>query len=585
MLRRQGTVILLFRSFILVFELCAVLVVVLGLLLSTSAELPMVWDEGNAIWRAEGIGAWISKFQATPFFRWWELLCPQQISRYWKYTTVYEGHPSFYGLVIAVGRYLAPADWPAWQQARVGPIFLAALAAAAVYWRLKHLRNRGTALAAVAGILLIPRLFAHLHFAIPDSPLCSLWLLTWASFPVAGASARTTGNLSGLEGFRAAPAIRAVILRFTVFGLLLGLTLSTKFTGWLAVAPFLIWILCYRRWWDLVGLGFASLLALGIFVLVNPAIWHQPLTGIVEFWRRNLDRAAYNVSILFLGQRYDLYHPLPWYNTAVWILVALPTFILFCAAIGAFVQLRNSRHEPWGLLVVFHAACLLIVRATPWAPPHDGLRLFLPSVAFAGILAGIGLNTLWQQVIRVWKERSYRYFGVPARAVGLASFCLVFIGSASCLWNLWCYRPHWLSFYNILIGGPRGAVAKGMEVTYYWDSLTAEVLGWLSAHTKEGEKVFFAAGPYENLLLLRQWGRVAFEFRPEAPGQFRWYVLQYRFGVWQPEDWWLAQNKSPVYVKWLFGSRDCWCGADVVLLAIYRWEDLLEARSAVRDTP
>ncbi len=72
MLRRQGTVILLFRSFILVFELCAVLVVVLGLLLSTSAELPMVWDGKCHLARRRDRRVDF-KIPSYPIFRWWEL--------------------------------------------------------------------------------------------------------------------------------------------------------------------------------------------------------------------------------------------------------------------------------------------------------------------------------------------------------------------------------------------------------------------------------------------------------------------------------------------------------------------------------
>jgi hypothetical protein len=88
---------------------------------------------------------------------------------------------------------------------------------------------------------------------------------------------------------------------------------------------------------------------------------------------------------------------------------------------------------------------------------------------------------------------------------------------------------------------------------------------------------------YENLVLLRRWGLLPFEFQPEAPGEYRWYVIQYRFGVWQPEDWWLAHHKQPVYTKWLFENK-VGCGKrDIPLLSIYTMEDYLEARQAVNE--
>ena len=66
---------------VVVAMLCAVL------LLATSSGLPMVWDEGNAILRAEAIGRGD-----------------------WQYTTQREGHPAFYGIVIALGQRIAAGE-------------------------------------------------------------------------------------------------------------------------------------------------------------------------------------------------------------------------------------------------------------------------------------------------------------------------------------------------------------------------------------------------------------------------------------------------------------------------------------------
>lgn len=545
----------------------------------------MVWDEGNAIWRAEGIAAWWQQVLSTPPWRWGELFAQETIRHYWRYTVTLEGHPAFYGIVIALGRTFAPAGLPPWQQARFGPIALFAMAAGIVYWYIRAHMGRIAGLASVAGILLLPHVFAHLHFATPDSPLCSLWIISaivyCACLSQAGTSFCPTTRPK-VPAYRRALRLHAGILaRSTPVGIVLGLTMATKFTGWLAPVPLMVWTLVRRRGLELVGFVYALAVAICIFAAVNPPIWHDPVGGIAEFIRRNLDRSAYNVSILFLGRRYDLYHPLPWYNTLVWMAVTVPTFLLLCLAVGVAAALRHGRKAPWLGLLLVEMLWLLAVRATPWAPPHDGVRLFLPSVAFAGLVAGLGASTLLNLACQLWTKDHRKFPRRLARMLAALVAIGVAIGTVRCVHNLWCYASHWLSFYNGLIGGPAGAQQRGLEVTYYWDALTPEVIAWLEHHTQPGDKVYFAAGPSENLLLLQRWGYISFEFRSKAPGVWRWYVLQHRFGVWQAEDWWLVENRTPVFAKTLFAGKKG-CGAsDVVLLSIYRWEDYVDARSSV----
>ena len=181
---------------IAVAAVCAVL------LLATSPWLPLVWDEGDTIARAEGL-------DRTD----------------WSFTTVREGHPPLAALVIAGGERCAPNWFGPLTQARFGPILLFSLAAGAMWFRLQcDYHAWPVSLMAVAALLTMPRLFAHAHFATLDGPLTAAWILAWASF---------------------APAVRD--WRFAgVFGLALGLTLSAKFTGWLAPLPFVAWTLLYR---------------------------------------------------------------------------------------------------------------------------------------------------------------------------------------------------------------------------------------------------------------------------------------------------------------------------------------------------
>ena len=151
---------------------------------------------------------------------------------------------------------------------------------------------------------------------------------------------------------------------------------------------------------------------------------------------------------------------------------------------------------------------------------------------------------------------------------------LLYAGSAS---SLFWYAPQWLSYYNLAIGGLPGATALGMEPTYYWDGLDRSVWDWLERNTAPGEKVRFAAPSSENLLLMERWGVLAVQFRPDAPGRYRWYVVQNRPSAWGPADRLLIAHFRPAYSKTIRpGGWGPW-RLDVPLVAVYSYEQYLWA--------
>jgi 4-amino-4-deoxy-L-arabinose transferase-like glycosyltransferase len=515
-----------------------------ALLLGTSFGLPMVWDEGDAILRSDGIQRWCK--------RWWperqEAIQPgplrqAAIADDWSYATRREGHPAFYGIVIAAGRAVSASWLPPLQSARFGPILLFAAATGAMFYRLAKDYSTVTATGGVAALLLLPRLFAHAHFASFDGPLVSCWILAWATFAPAMCSWRWA----------------------IAWGFALGMTFSCKATGWLAPLPFLIWAGGYRDRRAGLALLIGLPAALLTFYFLNPPLWHHPIQGLDRFFALNLNRGAQglNISTQFLGQIYNLDRPLPWYNTLLWTGITVPFGILFLFGIGLWHVLQRLWDKP-GMLLVANWLILLVVRAIPGTPPHDGVRLFLPSFAFLAALAGVGTA----RGLTACHGRRY------AAVVGLV---VVFGGSATSL--AW-YAPQWLSYYNVLIGGLPGAVAMGMEPTYYWDGLDRDVLDWLHQHTEPGEKVEFACFPKGNLALMTQWGQLHSEYRLEAPGRFRWYVLQHRPSAWQPADRWLSEHATPAYRKLLRRSGLGPWQLSIPLVDVYSYDQFCRAYTA-----
>jgi hypothetical protein len=545
-------------------------VLLAALLLATSPQLPLAWDEGNAILRAE------------------------QLPHQWPYTTSHEGHPALYGIVIALGQWAAGAWLGPVEAARLGPIALMALAAGAMCYRLARDYGLVVALGAVTALLLLPRLFAHAHFASCDGPLTSCWVLAWATFP-----RPRRGDCA------ADPAVHWAAI--AAWGIALGMTLSCKATGWIAPLPFLVWTVVYRDRTAAKALCFGLPVALATFFLLNPPLWHDPLQGWATFFRLNLSRASQpglNISTQFFGRMYNLDYSLPWYNTLVWTAITVPLGMLLLAAVGVVAVAARRRQQPAGVLLLANWLVLPVVRALPGTPPHDAERLFLPSFAFLAALAGLGCAEMirwaakrrWREgvgspfpptichVEDAMTERDSRPLGMlrarpwPPWRTLLLIFVL-YAGSAS---SLWWYAPQWLSYYSLLIGGLPGATASGMEPTYYWDALDRSVLQWLHEHTSADEKICFAAAPSENLLLLRRWHVLRRFTGSEDPGTFRWYVLQRRPSGLRPEDLWLIEHVRPAHCKTIRpGGLGPW-RLDVPLVEVYLYEDHLRACAEVR---
>jgi hypothetical protein len=520
----------------------------------------MVWDEGSAISRSEGIIHWAKRWpgggkEPGP-------LTEEAIRQDWQFTTQIEGHPAFYGIVIALGRSVSEAWLSPLDAARFGPILLFGIAVGAMFYRMARDYSFASALGAVGALMILPRMFAHAHFALWDGMLTACWILSWAVF---------------------GPACRRWPWAI-LWGVLLGMTISTKATGWIAPLPFLVWALVYRDRRALRAITVGMPIALGTFFLLNPPLWHHPINGMATFLQLNTNRAAnpsLNISTWFLGRMYNLDYPLPWYNTLVWTAVTVPVGMLLLVGVGLVNVVRHPCVQKAAVLLVGNWVVLLIVRALPFAPPHDGVRLFLPSFAFLAALAGLGVGSLVS-----WGAGG----GTPRRLGATAGLLVLYVGSATSL--LW-YAPQWLSYYNLVIGGLPGATAAGMEPTYYWDGLDRSVLNWLHAETPADEKILFGpivgqniqAGPMENLRWMRRWGLFRRDFDFSMSGEYRWYVLQHRpSGMW-PVDHWLVQNGNPAFRKTIRpGGWGPW-RLDVPLVEVYPFEEFVEACRVLAGRP
>jgi hypothetical protein len=201
-------------------------------------------------------------------------------------------------------------------------------------------------------------------------------------------------------------------------------------------------------------LGFAPLVGW----LGNPAWWRETLPRLAHYYTLSMQRKASlpDIQVIYFGQVYEF--SLPWHNAWVLMGITVPAAVLFAAAIGLFWGIAQLRRDRLPFYFLVHFMVLPVVRMFP-TPAHDGVRLFLPTFFFLAAFTGWGVVWLADLVVRSLPVRAWVARLVVSGAVlAPAAFAVIQI------------HPYELSYYNELIGGPRGAWKRGFELSYWYDA-------------------------------------------------------------------------------------------------------------------
>jgi hypothetical protein len=547
----------------------AISVVALSALLVTSLDMGMTWDEGYTVGRDRLVADWFARlFSPASQGGGTRAFEKQTLDRYWLFSREEpHGHPPFYALLGAAGWWVGHGVLPPLEAYRLGPMALTALTAGLLYY---HLARQAGRLAGVSGatfFLIMPRIFAHEHYAHYDMPMTCLWMLAQIAFFVSVSS----------RGWS------------VVFGMLLGLAAGTKITGLFAIVPPLFWtVACevesrigHRT--DPGGRGecgsaaraglrsIAVALPVGALVLyaIQPPWWIEPLAGPLRFVTSNLTRAKTQpLATLYFGRVYEF--SLPWHNTVVLTAVTTPLLVLLLAVVGTWRCWARRGSERGMVLWLFSFVTLMIVRALPNAPGHDGVRLFLPSIASLAVLAGLGVGWI--------ADRAHR-FGANRIALLVA-----IAAAAECLIGMVRTYPYTDSYYNSVFGGLKGAERHGFELTYYWETTGPEFLSWAREQARRQPVLLCFAMDNTNHRLLREWGILPPDVRtldlntpdPGKPDRPDFYVQQRRKGLYYPADLWLEHNGHPVFRV----TRE-----SVDLLRVFRFDEFVEAARQTQNQP
>jgi hypothetical protein len=528
-----------------------------ALMLVTEPCLAIVWDEGYTLGREERLRGWCraledpARFAAT-----WRppapaeelvqnkgappplpgqidsrkklLLDREVLAWFWPFAREEpHGHPPFYALLGLAGDVLAPS-WRELPRARLGPILLFAVTGGAICVFAAARFGIPAAALAWGSWVFQPNLFGHGHYASYDCVLTSLWVLAvivfaHATFPSVDSARRRMPRLAT-----------------AAFGVILGCAAATKLTGWLLPVPFLAWAAVYRSRQGFRTLFLGMLTAIVVLFALVPPWWTAPFAGVMRFLDSNLTRGrTIPIQIEFLGTVYNTpRESLPWYNTLVWTAFVTPIGFLVMAGLGVLASLRNWRTESIGPLVTGHWAFLMVLRALPHTPGHDGVRQFLPAFGMLALLGGLGARWLLARCGR-WAK-----IAIAAAVIEGATSVAVMM-------------PVPLSYYSPIVGGLPGATALGMEPTYYWDSLDRGARQWLVRNTAPGRTIAFR-GFSTSWLYLRRTGDLPRQLLQFDHGTPQWLVIQNRPGAFSRADRALVAEGVAAYTVTKLGVPLVW---------------------------
>ncbi len=558
-----------------VLAAAAVAIATAALMLATEPSLAIAWDEGYTLGREARVRWWFRAL-ADPhgFAAKWRppaielvqadrnqvpppgpaqvdsraklLFAREVVAWFWPFAREEpHGHPPFYALLGLAGELVAPSSWRELPRARLGPILLFSLTAGAIHAFAAARWGRWPAALAAASWALQPNLFGHGHYATYDASLAALWVLAILAY-----SRAVIPAFGAVPGSASVPVPassgRAARWGWTVlFGFVLGCAAATKLTGWFLPLPFLAWVIWARNRAGLVVLLAGMAIAGVVLLAFVPPWWGDPIGGVERFLRSNLTRArTIPIKVQFLGTIYDTpRESLPWYNTLALTAMVTPVGFLLLGAWGLVASVSRRKEDPVGPLIAGHWLFLMMLRALPHTPGHDGVRLFLPAFGMLALLGGVGAYRLIERSAR-WG----RIAVAAAIAEGVVSLAVM--------------MPVPLSYFSPVVGGLPGASAIGMEPTYYWDALDAAARKWLAERTPPGRTIQFATNP-TSWLYLREIGelpRRIFPFDPDLkhPDPPIWYVVQNRPGAFLDVDRALVARGHAAHVVTRLGVPLIW---------------------------
>tara|TARA_B100000686_G_scaffold320072_1_gene371377 strand:- start:10872 stop:12497 length:1626 start_codon:yes stop_codon:yes gene_type:complete len=368
-------------------------------------------------------------------------------------------------------------------------------------------------------LALMPRVFGHAHLSTTDFPMMSFWYFSVVSF------------YKGLYSKWWAWG----------FGLVLGLALSIKFTGFMIPLALGIYSITTKDKRALNNLIPSLTLTPFIFLALNPTFWTNTLSRfyhnfILLFLTRN-EYAAFPTH--YLGQTYVF--DLPWHHSFVLTAATIPVQILILALLGLSGQIRFLFKPGWWSLLVWQLVFFYAILTLPFTPNHDGVRLFLSVFPFLACFAGLGFNSVSKAISDRIQNSDLKFFNPKNLSIITAVLLL-----APSTFYLVRVHPFYLESFNMLAGGVSGGHKLGFETTYYLDTMTPKALKKINSLPKKA-RIGSINIPYRHLLFLKNHGLLRNDLNFASVDNADFWLLIPREGSFSESIWELYELGNPTH--------------------------------------
>jgi 4-amino-4-deoxy-L-arabinose transferase-like glycosyltransferase len=397
-----------------------------------------------------------------------------------------------------------------------------AFAVAAVFLFLVPVWGRAGALFAAAALMLMPRFFAHAHFAALDMPIAAWFFITAALAAVA--AERNSWPWAVAAG--------------AAFGIALAAKVNAFFLPILLIPWVLIW---HRKSWPKVAVALA-LIGPAVFFLSWPWLWIAPVSHLRDYLAFHFGHAAYNVW--YLGR---LYQYAPWHYPFVMLAVTTPVLVLLLALGGLVRTAPRRKWEARPALLFLGLAIAILPSALPGSPKYNGVRLFLPALPFLAATAGGGFAWVAERLKGALVNRPDGAKMAALATVALGA--LVLLPGARAIARL---DPYELAYYNELVGGPRGAARRSISDAIYWGQVLADAPAFLNSINRPSPTVLVIP---KGVIYLLEFQQQSGALKPDVhftgdeaeAGRADYVLFQMMQSEMSPLAWELAKHAEPAY--------------------------------------
>ena len=442
-------------------------------------------DEVTYIECNQRIGNWVAGFSEYGWKNWTQ----ERLRAGWTFGVEENKSLTVPALVSWAGYGLVghfdspPASW------RWGNVLLFAATCGLMYGWLRAECSTGAALVGLAALLGTPRAFANACLYSVDPLVGCLWV--WAAWALVDWCRRGTSRFPLL------------------FSVLVAVGIAVKPTFWFAVPVLLLWVLLFhrRRLLRLVA-ALATITPL-VVLLLCPMWWWDPLGGVIHYFNvLRAPRGWEGVDAYYLGEIYQMpgTPKVPWHAVPVLTFLTTPLWILTMFLLGVYLWMRDDHRTDTVALWLGSACALPLAVMLLDAPRHDGVRLFLAAFFFIALIVGYG----FEQVMRL--------LHVFERCRSRGELAAVLVAAALAAWPVLRIHPGELSYYNVLVGGLRGAAEPVhssanspvnprplYELTFWWELLDADDWKAIQAEVPPNARLWIFPD-YIGTPLLKEWG-------------------------------------------------------------------------------